>query len=110
RGVVRPAAARLDVRGRARPMDFELPARTRYPVIKLVSAVITRLEERPIGAGDLRAALLDRRGRWVAPAVVAGFAERLDGFAATISTDFNVLALGRRPAAMARAVNRLLDL
>jgi adenine deaminase len=110
RRVFTTAAARLDVSWRARPTDFELPARTRYPVIKLVSAVITRLEERPIGPGDLCAALLDRRGRWVAPAVVAGFAERLDGFAATISTDFNVLALGRRPAAMARAVNRLLDL
>jgi adenine deaminase len=41
---------------------------------------------------------------------VAGFADRLDGFATTTSTDFNVLALGRRPEAMARAVNRLLDL
>ena len=60
--------------------------------------------------GDLHAALLDRGGRWVAPGVVAGFAERLDGFAATTSTDFNILALGRRPAAMARAVNRLLEL
>jgi adenine deaminase len=110
RRVFTTAAARLDVSWRARPTDFELPARTRYPVIKLVSAVITRLEERPIGPGDLHAALLDRRGRWVAPAVVAGFAERLDGFAATISTDFNILALGRRPAAMARAVNRLHEL
>src|SRR4029450_4526901 len=51
-----------------------------------------------------------RRGRRFPPGVVAAFAERLDGFAATISTDFNILALGRRPAAMARAVNRLLDL
>jgi adenine deaminase len=104
------AGARLAVRWRARAADFELPARTRYPVITLVSAVITRLEERPMAGDDLHAALLDRHGRWVAPAVVAGFAERLDGFASTISTDFNVLALGRRPAAMAQAVNRLLDL
>src|SRR5262249_58745003 len=42
--------------------------------------------------------------------VVARFADLLDGFAATISTDFNILALGRRPAAMAQAVNRLLEL
>jgi adenine deaminase len=102
--------ARLTVGWRARPEDFELPGRARYPVIKLVSAVISRLEERPLQAGDLHAALLDRAGRWVAPGVVAGFAERLDGFATTISTDFNILALGRRPDAMARAVNRLLDL
>ena len=79
-------------------------------MIQLVSAVISRLEERPLQAGDLHAALMDRAGRWVAPGVLAGFAERLDGFAATISTDFNLLALGRRPEAMARAVNRLLDL
>jgi len=102
--------ARLAVRWRARAGDFELPARARYPVIKLVSAVISQLEERPIAPGDLHAALLDRAGRWVAPGVVAGFAERLDGFATTTSTDFNILALGRRPEAMARAVNRLLDL
>ena len=45
----------------------------------------------------------------MAPALVAGFADRLDGLATTISTDFNILALGRRPASLARAVNRLLD-
>jgi len=110
RRVFTSAEARLAVRWRAGPGDFALPARERYPVIKLVSAVISRLEERPMVPGDLHAALLDRGGRWVAPGVVAGFAERLDGFAATTSTDFNILALGRRPEAMARAVNRLLDL
>jgi len=100
----------LTVRWRARPDDFELPGRARYPVIELVSAVISRLQERPMQPGDLHAALLDRAGRWVAPGVVAGFADRIDGFATTTSTDFNILALGRRREAMARAVNRLLDL
>src|SRR5439155_348662 len=89
---------------------FELPPRDRYPVLRLVSAVISRLEERVLAPGDLHAALVDRGGRWVAPGVVAGFAEQLDGFAATLTTDFNILALGRHPEAMARAVNRLLDL
>lgn len=102
--------ARLTVRWRARADDFTLPPRQRYPVLRLVSAVVSRLEERPLAAGDLHAALVDRGGRWVAPGVVAGFAERLDGFAATLTTDFNILALGRHPEAMARAVNRLLDL
>ena len=110
RRVFTSATARLDVRWRARPRDFALPARERYPVLKLTSAVISRLEERPMAPGDLHAALLDRAGRWVAPGVVAGFAERIDGFATTTSTDFNVLALGRRPEAMAQAVNRVLDL
>jgi len=103
-------AARLAVRWTARAEDFALPERARYPVVRLVSAVITRLEERALAAGDLHAALVDRAGRWIAPAVVAGFGERVDGLASTITTDFNVLAIGRRPASMARAVNRLLAL
>ena len=101
--------ARLTVRWRARPDDFRLPARAAYPVARLVSAVITRLEERALGEGDLHAALVDRAGRWVAPGVVAGFGDRVDGLASTITTDFNILVLGRRPESMARAVNRLLD-
>jgi adenine deaminase len=110
RRIFTSAAARLAAGWRVYPDDFALPARPRYPVISLSSAVITRLEERAMAPGDLHAALIDRGGRWIAPGVVARFAELLDGFAATISTDFNILALGRRPAAMARAVNRLLEL
>ena len=78
--------------------------------MRLVSAVIARLEDRPLAEGDLHAALLDRGGRWVAPGVVAGFGDRVDGLASTITTDFNILVLGRKPEAMAQAVNRLLDL
>lgn len=104
------AAARLAVRWRSDAADFALPPRERYPVVRLVSAVITRLEERARAETDLHAALLDRRGRWTAPALVAGFADRVDAVASTITTDFNILALGRRPASMARAVNRLLAL
>ena len=101
--------ARLDVRWRARARDFALPPRERYPVLRLVSAVISKREDRPLAPGDLHAALVHRGGRWVAPGVVAGFGERVDGLASTISPDFNILVLGRRPEAMARAVNRLLD-
>jgi adenine deaminase len=109
RRVFASAWARLTGRWRARPEDFRLPSRATYPVIRLVSAVITRLEERSPGPGDLHAALVDRAGRWVAPALLAGFAdERLDGLATTTTTDFNILVVGRCPAAMARAVNRLL--
>ena len=102
--------ARLSVRWRARPEDVALPPRDAYPVIRLVSAVITKREDRPQGPGDLHAALLDREGRWVAPALLAGFGDRVDGLASTITTDFNVLAIGRDPVAIARAVNRLLEL
>jgi adenine deaminase len=109
RAFVSPAA-RLAGRWRARAGDFRLPDRATLPVIRLASAVITRLEERARAPEDLHAALVDRMGRWVAPAILAGFADRLDGLAATISTDFNILAIGRRPESMARAVNRLLEL
>jgi adenine deaminase len=102
--------ARLDVGWRATARDFELPPRERYPVLRLVSAVISRREDRPLAPGDLHAALVDRAGRWIAPGVVSGLAERVDGLATTLSTDFNILVLGRAPAAMARAVNRLLAL
>ena len=101
------ATARLAGRWQARPEDFVLPRRKSYPVLRLVSAVISRLEERALQPGDLHAALFDRAGRWVAPGVVAGFADRVDGLAATTTTDFNILVLGRNPVAMARAVNRL---
>src|SRR5438552_14826307 len=56
------AEARLTVGWRARAADFALPARPRYPVIRLVSAVISRLEGRPLGPGDLRSALVDSGG------------------------------------------------
>lgn len=90
--------------------DFRSPVGQRSPVLRLVSAVITRLEERPPAAGDLLAALLDRQGRWICRGVVAGFAWHLDGLATTLSTDFQILVLGRDPSAMAQAVNRLLDI
>jgi adenine deaminase len=107
RRIFSSASARLAGRWQATADDFALPRRATYPVIRLVSAVISRLEERALAPDDLHAALFDRDGRWVAPGVVAGFAERVDGLAATTTTDFNILALGRQPRAMARAVNRL---
>jgi adenine deaminase len=102
--------ARLNVSWRARPDDFRLPDRPTLPVLRLVSAVITKIEDRAPQTTDLHAALVDRRGEWVAPALLAGFGERVDGLATTISTDFNILALGRRPESIARAVNRVLAL
>jgi adenine deaminase len=54
--------------------------------------------------------LLDRHGQWITTGAVAGFAAALDGLAVTLSTDYQVLVLGRRTEGMARAVNRLLRL
>ena len=106
---VLPAGAALRATWRARPADFALPA-GRLPVLRFASAVITALEERPAAPGDLVAALLDRRGRWVTATAAAGFGAGIDGLAASTSTDFNVLALGRHPEALARAVDRVLAL
>ncbi|MBI4607984.1 MAG: adenine deaminase [Candidatus Rokubacteria bacterium] len=103
-------SARLAVRWRVGADDFVLPRRGRQPVIRFVSAVITRLEERSLEPGDLLAALIDREGRWICPGVVAGFCPELDGLATTVSTDFQILVLGRDARAMAAAVNRLLAL
>jgi adenine deaminase len=99
--------ARLAGTWKARADDFALPRRAKYPVLRLVSAVISRLEERPLAEGDLHAALFDRRGQWVAPGVVADFAPALDGLAATTTTDFNIVVLGRNRASMAQAVDRV---
>ncbi|OLC38044.1 MAG: hypothetical protein AUH81_04965, partial [Candidatus Rokubacteria bacterium 13_1_40CM_4_69_5] len=62
RRVFTSAEARLAVPWRSRPADFRLPPRARYPVVRLVSAVITRLEDRALQPGDLHAALVDRGG------------------------------------------------
>jgi adenine deaminase len=104
-----PGATRFDRRFRVSAADFALPEGA-LPVLRLLSAVITSVEERPLGRGDLHAALLDRRGGWITTAAVAGLAPDLDGLAATLSTDYQILVFGRSRDAMARAVNRVLDL
>jgi adenine deaminase len=109
RRIFTPASTRFDRRWRVSAEEFDLGSGA-VPVLRLVSAVITALEERPLQAGDLHAALLDRQGTWITTAAVSSFAPGLDGLAATLSTDYQILALGRRSAAMARAVNRLLEL
>ena len=105
-GQILPATPGFASLRRIRAADLE-PGAGSVPVLKLVSAVITRLEERPIGPGDLRAALIDRRSRRVTTAALSGFAPSLDGLATTLSADHQVLALGRRADSMARAIDRL---
>jgi adenine deaminase len=100
-------STRFDRPFQIRAEELELPSGP-VPVIALRSAVITALEHRPPADGDLHAVLLDRRGEWITTAAVAGFARDLDGLATTLSTDHQVLGLGRRTDALARAVNRVL--
>ena len=100
---------RFDRPWRLTPEDFALPPGP-LPAMRLVSTVITALEERPFAPGDLHAALVDRRGAWITVTALAGFATEVDGLAATLSTDYQIVAVGRSREALARAVNRVVAL
>jgi adenine deaminase len=89
-----------------------------FPVIRLISTVITRIErvEFPIRRGLLdlsardglcRVAALDRRGTWIANGILDGYADRIEGIASTFNTALQILAIGQNPIAMALAVNRV---
>jgi adenine deaminase len=104
---------------------FEIPFKGKlkkqsvaFPVIKLVSTVITRIKwmEFPVRDGviDLsavdgvcRVAALDRRGRWIANGALEGYADRIEGIASTFNTALQILVIGRNPDAMTSAVNRV---
>jgi adenine deaminase len=111
---------------RARKDFFEIPVKARveerklsFPVIRLISTVITRLKrvEFPVRGGlvDLsaadgfcRVAALDRRGRWIANGILEGFAHRIEGIASTFNTALEIIVIGQNPGSMASAVNRVL--
>jgi len=89
-----------------------------FPVIRLISTVITRIErvEFPIRSGLLdlsarhglcRVAALDRRGTWIANGILDGYADGIEGIASTFNTALQILAIGQNPIAMALAVNRV---
>ncbi|HEY8552656.1 MAG TPA: adenine deaminase C-terminal domain-containing protein [Thermaerobacter sp.] len=89
--------------------------RVRLPVLRLVDAVITRLETREVEIDaegmpvlqpedDLLAALLFApSGERVTRALVAGFGGGVEGMASTYTMAGGLLVLGRRPEAMVRA-------
>ena len=109
REIFTPRVTRFDRPWRLTPEDFALPPGP-LPAMRLVSTVITALEERPFAPGDLHAALVDRRGAWITVTALAGFATEVDGLAATLSTDYQIVAVGRSREALARAVNRVVAL
>jgi adenine deaminase len=103
---------------------FEIPLkgteegqRISFPVIRLISTVITRIErvEFPVrrglvdfsaAKGSCRVAVLDRGGKWIANGILEGYADRIDGIASTFNTALQILVIGQNPSAMASAVNR----
>lgn len=93
----------------------------RFPVIKLISAVITRTEwiefvvkENLVNLeghkGLCFISLLNKERKWVANGIIQGFGGGVEGFASSFNTAAEILVIGRNTDAMARAVNRVLEI
>ena len=109
---------------KAKSEDFRIPSdgyRLRFPVINLVSAVITGIEWRDFsirdgflsvdeGKGLSLISLVDKDGRWVTNGIIRGFADEVEGLASSYNTATEILAIGNDPEAMSAAVNRVLEL
>ena len=109
---------------RARSAIFEIPCegtRIKFPAIKLISPVITRTEwvECKIRGGALNLsekeglcylACLSKDGRWVTNGILQGFGGGIEGLASSFNTATEILVIGRSPAAMSRAVNRVREI
>jgi len=109
---------------KAKSKDFKIPcnkSHIRFPVIHLVSAVITRLEWLEIHArGDFLdinrckglhyIALINKDGKWVTAGMIRGFADGVEGLASSYNTAAEILVIGTDPAAMSAAANRVLEL
>lgn len=90
-----------------------------FPVMQLVSDVITRIREEPVesdadgyihlddDSDTLFAALLARSQRWVTSGLLRGFARNLDALATSLTIAGEVLALGKDPVQIVAAVQRL---
>ena len=109
---------------KAKSEDFEIPSSgcsLNFPVINLVSAVITGIEwhDFSIRDGFLRVdggkglsliSLVNKDGRWVTNGIIRGFADKVEGIASSYNTATEILAIGNDPEAMSAAVNRVLEL
>lgn len=103
---------------------FQIPCKDKsigFPVIQLVSAVITRVKWASFDSGNgfltlgreggfIFCALLDRNGRWVTNGILEGFGDGVEGLASSYNTANEILVLGRQPDAMKHAANRVLEL
>ncbi len=91
-----------------------------YPVLQLLNPVITRVTEEPLPVcggrvqlppedDRLLVHLVDRNGTWITRGVLRGFGRGIDGLASTYNGSGDLLVLGQRPDAMARAANQALE-
>lgn len=91
------------------------------PVVHFRSNVITERKDMKLpsvnGYADLSSeeglvysVLIDRNNEWVSKAILDRFAIQLDGMASTYNTTTELLAVGRKPEAMAKAAVRVHEL
>ncbi len=94
--------------------------RIRFPTLRLVNTVITRIEwvefEAKDGALQIRPndgfcflSLVSRDGTWVSNGIIKGYG-RIEGLASSFNTAAQILAIGYNPEAMSIAVNRVLEI
>jgi adenine deaminase len=89
-----------------------------FPVIKVISAAITRREDRRFKQQDgflereediLYCTLIDRHGKWVTNGFVRGIGQ-IEALATTFTTSLDFLVLGQDRPAMARAAAMVVEM
>ena len=106
----------------AKPNFFRIASpkkRIKFPVMKLINPVITKVEwvDLTVKDGVLALdekekrlcfiALIDRDGRWVTNGIIKDFGS-VEGIASSFNTAGEILVIGNKPDAMSSAVNRVL--
>lgn len=113
-----------DASWKAKGQDFKIPSnesRVRFPVIHLISAVITGIEWQDFiirdGYVDLTGSkelslisLINKQGKWVTNGIIRNFARHVEGLASSYNTATEILAIGNDPGAISAAVNSVLEL
>jgi adenine deaminase len=99
----------LGLRRKFQASELPLEVREPIPVIEFVSDAITRSAGTQVepAEGDILGVLADREGRWATRAWIRNMAPRLDGLASSYNTAMHLLVLGRDPAAMRRAAEKV---
>jgi adenine deaminase len=99
----------------------EVDERATIPVIRFKSAVISERKDVSVRVRDgfvdlegepglIYGALLERSGHWISHAILENFLDDVEGLASTYNTTTHILALGKSPAAMAKAAKRVREL